>query len=240
MILTAHQPAYLPWLGYFHKIAISDTFIILDDVQFEKNSFINRNKIKTPQGAIWLTVPVLTIGHTQKVILDIEINNTVDWRSKHWKSIYLNYKKAPYFYKYSDFFEDLYKKEWKKLTELLSYTLRFFVQELKINTKIYRQSDLGIHERNQQLILNLCQHFNAQIFVFGILGKNYADIDSFKKSGIKVIFQDYNHPIYPQLWGNFICNLSIADFLFNVGPENSLEIIMNQNITNNEIIEVLK
>lgn len=94
MILSAHQPAYLPWLGYFHKIAISDVFVILDEVQFEKNSFINRNKIKTSNGSVWMSVPINIDGHMNKTIRDMEISNKFNWRKKHWKSIYLNYKKA--------------------------------------------------------------------------------------------------------------------------------------------------
>ena len=101
MILTAHQPMYLLWLGLFHKIAISDVYVYLDNVQFEKNSFSNRNRIKSAQEPIWLTVPVLLKNHLKKTIKEIQIDNSRDWRRKHWKSIYLNYKKAPYFNRYS-------------------------------------------------------------------------------------------------------------------------------------------
>ena len=93
MILTAHQPAYLPWLGYFHKLMISDIFIILDNVQYQKNYFTNRNKIKTPQGEAWITLPILTSGHLDKKICEMKINNKIRWRQKHWKSIDFNYKR---------------------------------------------------------------------------------------------------------------------------------------------------
>lgn len=202
MILTAHQPAYLPWLGLFHKIAISDDFVMLDDVQFEKNSFTNRNKIKTPQGPIWLTVPILISGHTDKRIKDMEINNREDWRSKHWKSLYMNYKKAPCFHLYSDFFEDLYKKDWDRLFPLLKYTMDYFLKELKTQTKVHVQSELKITNKKEQLILDLCEHFKAKMFVFGALGKDYADKASFESKGIKLLFQEYEHPSYPQMWGN--------------------------------------
>jgi hypothetical protein len=239
-ILSAHQPAYLPWLGYFHKIAISNIFVILDNVQLEKNSFINRNKVKTSQGALWLTVPVLISGHTQKAIKDMEINNTIDWRTKHWKTIYLNYKKAAHFAEFSDYFQELYKKEWIKLTDLLEYTLQFFLNALNIKTKIYRQSELQIYSKKQELILDLCKYFKAKIFLFGVLGKKYADTSLFGDNGIRITFQEYNHPVYPQLQGDFIPNLSIIDLLFNVGAHGALEIIMGKNITNKEIKEMLK
>lgn len=240
VILSAHQPACLPWLGYFHKIALSDKFVILDNVQFEKNSFINRNKIKTAQGVIWLTVPMLISGHIQKTISGIEINNRIDWRKKHWKSIYFNYKKAPYFHRYVDFFEGFYKKEWTKLYNLIEYMLFFFIKELGIKTVFYKQTNLQLQSKKQELILDLCKQLKANVFIFGALGKNYADVDAFRRNGINVYFQDYRHPIYPQLWGDFISHLSIIDLLFNVGKERALEIIMEGNVTKSELKRIFK
>jgi len=230
LIITAHQPSYLPWLGYFHKCHISDIMVMLDSVQFEKNSFINRNKIKTSNGEIWLTVPIFMKGHINKLILDIEINNKINWREKHWKSIYLNYKKAPYFNRYSDFFEDLYKKDWLKLIDLLIYLISFFYKEFRIKTKIIRQSDLNIFSKKQNLILDLTKKLDGDIFVFGKMGKSYADIDFFNKNGVEVYFQDYIHPKYFQMWNEFIPNLSCIDLLFNEGPENALDIILKENV----------
>ena len=111
MILTAHQPVYLPWLGLFHKIAMADLFISFDQVQYLKKDWNNRNKIKSYKGPIWLTVPVLSKGHYQKCICDIEINNSLPWARKHWRTINTSYAKAPYFRKYADFFEDLYHQK---------------------------------------------------------------------------------------------------------------------------------
>lgn len=235
MLLTAHQPAYLPWLGYFHKVAISDVLVILDEVQFEKNSFTNRNRIKTPQGDIWLTVPVLMTGHMGKKILDMEISNNTNWKEKHWKSIYLNYKKAPYFNKYADFFESVYKKEWEKLTELLDFLFLFFLKELGIQTRIFKQSELGVCTKKQELILDLCKKLEADCFIFGKLGRDYADEGLFSGNKIKLYFQDYHHPVYTQLWGDFIPNMSIIDLLFNIGSERALDIIMDGNTIKQEL-----
>lgn len=239
-IVSAHQPVYLPWLGYFHKISLSDAFVMLDSVQFEKNSFTNRNKIRTQRGPIWLTVPIFMKGHTKKVIRDMEIDNGTNWREKHWKSIYLNYKKTPYFYKYSDFFEELYKKEWIKLCDLLEYTTIFFVKELEINTKLYRQSDLQIHSKKQGLILDMCRYFGSNFYLSGALGKNYIDVPGFEKHSIKIIFQDYTHPVYSQWGEGFLSHLSILDLLFNVGAKRSSEIIMANNITKEYLRRVLR
>lgn len=235
MILTAHQPAYLPWLGYFHKIIISDVFVILDDVQYQKNYFTNRNKIKTSQGEAWLTVPVLTSGHMDITIRKMEINSNSNWRKKHWKSIDIHYKKAPYYSNYRYFFEKLYTKDWINLNDLLIEQLTFFLKELDLNTELYLHSELGFKNKKQDLILEMCDHFNSDLFVFGKDGKNYTDLDYFKEKNRKIYFQDYNHPIYPQLYGEFISHLSIIDLLFNVGSEKTLEIIMKNNISKTDL-----
>lgn len=239
MILSAHQPAYLPWLGYFHKIAISDVFVILDEVQFEKNSFTNRNKIKTSNGSAWLSVPILMNGHINKNISDMEIANRYNWREKHWKSIYLNYKKTPYFKLYSDFFEDVYKKEWNRLSELTEYMTKYFLKELGIETQILNQSNIKTKYKKQELIVELCKELNSDIFIFGKMGQNYVNTNCFKENNISIYFQEYNHPEYSQLWGAFIPNLSIIDLLFNVGAIKAKEIIISGNIGKDDLKSIL-
>lgn len=235
-ILTAHQPSYLPWLGLFHKIAISDKYVYLDSVQFEKNSFSNRNKIKLAQGPVWLTVPVLLKDHFKKTIKEIEIDNSRDWRNSHWKSIYLNYKKAPFFPRYSDFFENVYKKEWHYLTDLNEYMLKWFLKELGININYCKASEFNFEGYKSYLVLDMCKKLKADLYVFGILGKGYAKEEDFVKENTKIYFQDYNHPEYPQLWKGFMPNMSVIDLLFNCG-EKSLEILMQGNITKEELIK---
>ena len=112
MILTAHQPVYLPWLGLFHKIALADEFVIFDQVQYLPKDWMNRNKIKTQIGSIWLTVPVLRKGHRELKTSEIQINNSVDWRKKHLRSISINYQKTQYFEKYIPFFEKTFTQTW--------------------------------------------------------------------------------------------------------------------------------
>jgi hypothetical protein len=239
MILTAHQPAYLPWLGLIHKITVSDIYVYLDSVQFEKNSFTNRNKIKTAVGSIWLTVPVFLKDHTKKTIKDIEIDNSKNWQESHWKSILLNYKKAPFFNKYANFFEDVYKKEWRYLTDLNEYMLKWFLKELGIKVKYYKASELGFKGHKTNLVLDMCKKLKADLYVFGTLGKDYAKEADFTKENIKIYFQDYKHPVYPQLHGDFIPNLSIIDLLFKCGDK-SLEILMDGNITKQDLIKKFK
>ena len=237
MILTAHQPAYLPWLGFFHKLIVSDVFIILDKVQYQKNYFTNRNRIKTPQGEAWLTLPVLISGHTEKKINEMEVDNKSNWRKKHWKSIEFNYNKAPFFENYRAYFESFYNKEWNKLHDILRENMNFFIKELGIKTQLYLQSELGFNQKKQELILEMCNYFDSDLFVFGTDGKNYADIDYFLKNNRKIYFQEYTHPVYPQLFNEFIPNLSVIDLLFNVGSKNALEYIMKDNVTKSDLLK---
>ena len=219
-ILSAHQPCYLPWLGYFNKIVNSDIFVILDDVQFEKNSYINRVQIKTPQGAHWLTIPVQMKGHTEKSINEIDVVGH-GWREKHQKTLVCNYARAEHFDE--DFInfpvlwgEYLVHWLWHFLFEIMN------IMELHTST-ICGQPDIA--GQKQDLIINLCKYYKADTFLFGAKGRDYVDVDLFKRHGIKPVFQDFKCVEYPQLWGDFIPGLSVIDALFNVGPEKTKELI---------------
>ncbi len=239
MILTDHQPSYLPWLGLFHKIAIADAFCYFDDVQYQTRDWNNRNKIKGPNGAFWLTVPVKSKDHYYKKVGEIEINNDINWQKKHLKSIELNYKSAPYFNCYFDFFQNCYNKDWYRLSDLNEYMLKWFLDILGIKVKYYKMSEIGFEGKKSDLVLDMCKKLNADAYIFGALGKNYANEESFAHEGIKIYFQNYIHPVYPQLYGEFISHLSIVDLLFNVGAERALDIIMQGNISKQELRQLL-
>ena len=229
MIVSIHQPAYLPWLGYFHKIATADVFVIFDMTQFEKNSFINRNKIKTSQGPTWLTVPVITKGLFKKNILtETQIDNSTLWTKKHWKAIKYNYNKAPFFNRYKDFFEEVYGREWIKLIDLCETITRYIVKQLGIKTEIIRTTAMNnVKGEKTDLILNVCKELGASAYFSGSLGKNYLEEYKFRKENIDVIYQNYMHPTYPQLYGSFEPYLSVIDLMFNCGNE-SLDIILEE------------
>ncbi len=246
MILTGHQPVYLSWLGLFHKIALADKFIFLDTVQYLKKDWNNRNKIKTANGIIWLTVPIITKGKFEQDVCDTYINNQMNWREKHWKSIHLNYKKAKYFDDYKDFFEGLYKKEWNNLTELNREITKYLLKVLGIKTEWIEAKELGLkgihggtNKEKTNLIIEMCKKTKCINFIFGTLGRDYAHRESFDKENIRIYFQDYNHPMYEQLWGKFESHLSVIDLLFNHGPE-SMKIIMQNNILKEELEEKFK
>lgn len=225
MILTAHQPVYLPWLGLFHKIALADTFVFFNEVQYLPRDWMNRNKIKTPQGALWLTVPVLRKGYREKKTSAIEINNNIPWQRKHWQSLVANYSKVPYFETYAPFFEDVYRREWQYLADLNEYMLKWFLKVLGINVAFLKASDFDFQGKKSDLVLDMCKTLGSDVYIFGALGRDYANVEDFEAQGITVLFQEYKHPIYPQLHGNFRSHLAIIDLLLNCGPQ-SLEVLV--------------
>ena len=227
MILTAHQPSYLPWLGFFSKMVKSDIFVYLDTVSYSKGGWSSRNKIRTHEGWMWLTIPILTGGKSNQIFTEVKIDNTQQWARKHWKSISTNYSRAPYFSLYENFFRDVYGNEWKYLSELDEHITKFLIESLGIKIKFVKASiSLQLEGHKSSLVLDMCMKMKADVFIFGGEGKNYAKVEDFENAGIKVIFQEYTHPVYPQIHGEFISNMSVIDLLFNCGPK-SLDILLS-------------
>jgi hypothetical protein len=236
-ILTAHQPLYLPWLGFFHKVAASDLFCLWDDVQFSPNDYIHRNRIKGPNGWLWLTVPIHAKGHREKTIREMEIDNSKNWRKVHWNSLRVSYeKKAPYFDSYRDFFEGVYGRTWERLADLDEHLLTYLFRELGIPVKIVKASDLNFEGRKADRVLDMCRKLSADLYIFGELGEGYADTGPFLAERVKVYFQKYRHPVYPQLYGDFVSHLSVLDLLFSYG-EKSADIILRDNPTKEDLIK---
>lgn len=235
MILTAHQPVYLPWLGLFHKIALADLFISFDQVQYQPKDWNNRNRIKTPQGtAIWLSVPVLRKGYLEKTISDIEINNSEPWARKHWRSLSMAYQKAPFYSRYAGFFEDTYHRRWESLVELNIYMLRWFLDTLGIAVPVRSAGEWNLQGEKSDLVLDMCKQVGARQYIFGALGRDYADVPTFEAAGVTPMFQDYHHPVYPQLHGDFVSHLGVVDLLFNCGDE-SRDILLSGNLSRSDI-----
>lgn len=221
------QPGYLPWLGFFEQVYKSDVFVIYDDVQYDKNGWRNRNRIKTANGIQWITVPVLVKGKQQPLIKDVRIDNSSNWRKKHLASITANYSKAMYFDNYIGLFKRCLEREWEYILDLDMEFIQLFCEVLELKCKMYYASDLGISGDKVSRLINICEHFGADIFYEGQAGKNYIDEEIFLQRGISIEYQDYHHPVYRQLYGDFIPYLSIVDLLFNEGP-NSLDILKQQ------------
>lgn len=226
MILSINQPAYLPWLGYIHRIAVSDLHIVLDHVQFEKNSFTNRNKVKTANGWCWLTVPVKTKGQFGNLpIKSLQIDNSKDWSAKHWRTICHSYEKAPYFQEHKSFFESIYQQDWQYLSDLCQTITIYLLEVLGISTPLLFSSEMEAKGVKDELILDLCQQVGANVYLSGIFGQNYIRHELFEKAGIIVTYQNYHHPEYFQGRGKrFEPYMSVIDLLFNCGFQ-SLDII---------------
>lgn len=231
MKITAHQPNYIPWLGFFHRMDNVDKFVILDNVQFTKDLFMQRNKIKTANGVLMLTVPVRAKMDT--LIKDVLIDNSQNWQKRHWLSIKYNYNKSQYWEYLFQELEEIYSKEWIKLFDLNMEIINLIRNKLKINTELIMASELSQDfGKKTNLLVNLCKHLNANTFFSGSGSKVYIVEEEFDKNNINLIFQDYKHPVYPQRLGEFASHLSILDLIFNCGPD-SIDILREGNLEKN-------
>ncbi len=230
MIVSIMQPAYLPWLGYFDRIARSQTHIVLDHVLIDKNSktkFANRNKIRTREGWIWLTVPLQSSGRSSELFLNrIEIDNSSQWMSKHWRALQLNYSRAPFFTDHAPYLEYMYSQEWRLLSDLLHGVTRYLLEALGIKTTLLYSSDLGVTSQKDQLILDLCRTIGATQYISGPFGRDYLQEEHFAAAGIELLYHDYQHPVYKQVFQGFEPYMSTIDLLLNHGPA-SLDILMH-------------
>ena len=225
MIIAGHQLHYLPGMRFFAKIIACDKFILVDHVQFVKKEWQNRNKIKTRNGPMWLTVPVLVKGKFDQNINEVEIDNNSNWGRTHWRSLELNYAKADYFESFRDFFEGIYKKRWSKLVDLNWMILEFLLKELSIDKEIVFSSSLNFIGTSTDLLIEMCQKMKGNTYLSGQQAKTYVDLEKFKAAGLKHIFMRFNYPTYKQLHGNFISNLSIVDALFNCGSKETRKLL---------------
>lgn len=228
MIVSIMQPAYIPWLGYFDRVLKSDIHIVLDNVTMDKSSktkFTNRNKIRTPNGWSWLTVPLQSVARSdERMISDLEISPSVNWSEKHWKTIQSNYSRSNYYSDYSDYFEKFYRQDWIQLAPMLQENTRYLLQELGIQTQQMKSSELSPQSKKADLILELCIKVDATTYLSGPLGRDYLDEHAFEKAGIELKYHDYVHPAYNQCFDGFESHMSVIDLLFNYGDK-SLEIL---------------
>jgi hypothetical protein len=223
MICSVHQPQYLPWLGYFDKIDQADVFVLLDTVQFKKNEWQNRNRIKTAQGMQWITVPVLY--HFPQLIQDVEINNNEKWQHKQRQTILSNYRKAPFWSLLEPFFDEMFSAQWDTIAKLNIHVVKRLAAILGIETPLFVASGMGVFPENpDERLIAIARHFGADAYLAGSGGHDYMDLEKYREASVDVIFQEYQHPVYNQLYGDFEPFLSVIDLIFNHGKE-SLNII---------------
>ena len=212
------QSNYIPWKGYFDIINDSDIFIFLDDVQYTKNDWRNRNKIKTSNGTSWLTIP--TGSNLNRLINEVELK-TPNWQKDHWNKIEINYKNATYFEKYREFFQDIYlNKKWTNLSVMNQYIIKMVSKEiLNLKTIFMNSSELEQNGKKQEKVISLINAVNGRTYISGPAAKNYNDDELFSAHGIELIYKDYtSYPKYEQFYPPFEHAVSILDLIFHQGP----------------------
>ena len=216
------QSNYIPWKGYFDLIAVVDEFVIYDDMQYTRRDWRNRNQIKTPQGRQWLTVPVRVKGKYLQRIRDTEIDGT-EWAENHWRSIQQNYAKSRYFRQIAEWLEPIYRRErFTHLTQLNLRLIRRICEELGISTRITMSSELCMVDGRTERLADLCRQCGGTEYISGPSARGYVDEEVFKRMGIGLTWFDYSgYPPYPQLWGEFVHEVSVLDLLFNCGPDSA-------------------
>jgi len=228
VIVSINQPSYLPWLGYFERIGKSDLHIVLDHVQFEKNSFTNRNKVRTKEGWTWLTVPLMTKGRFGELAINsIEIVPNDPWPRKHWATLKMSYAKAPFFRDYAPAYEELYSRSWGGFMPMVRAFLAQHLRDLGVETPLLYSSEMGVGGSKSELVLNLCRAAGADSYLSGAMGRDYLDEPAFTTSNIAVHYQDYAHPTYTQSQPGFVPFMGIVDLIFNHGPA-SRDILLNR------------
>jgi hypothetical protein len=214
------QSAYIPWKGFFDLVARCDEYVVFDTVQYAKRHWHNRNRIKTPQGLLWLTIPVVTKSRFAQSIEDVMVAEP--WAERHWASIESSYRKAPFFDRYARSVRDLYEAVAAKsrLTEINEVMLEGLCRLLEIRTRISRDRAYAPQGAKTDRLLDICRKAGASHYLSGPSAKAYLDEDKFRAAGISVewmVYPDYPH--YPQLWGAFEHAVSVVDLIFNAGLE---------------------
>lgn len=216
------QPSYIPWRGYFHQIAKVDLFIFYDDVQYDKHGWRNRNRIKTANGPIWLTIPVLTSGVVSGhvPIREVHISPTEKWSAKHWMTIQQSYKRAPFFARYAPLLESALRSPPPLLADFTIDLTVALARALGLEkTQFLRSSSLSAQGQKTDRLIEILTHVGARHYVSGPSARDYIEPEKFERAGITVEYMVYDYPEYPQLHGAYDPQVSIIDLLFSVGPD---------------------
>lgn len=219
------QPTYLPWIGYFHLIDQVDAFVFLDDVQYNHRSWQQRNRIKSPAGPIWLTVPVRTSGRSMQLISEVEIQEDIQWALTHKRLIQQHYASAPETMFMDSWMEETYSRPWRLLSDLNQHVIKTISHKLGLKVDFIKASSLGVGGRKARHLVNICDAIGGTTYVSALGSKEYIEADDpFPDAGIALYYQHFVHPDYLQAHGEFVPHLSILDLLLNVGTR-SLDVI---------------
>lgn len=222
--LVVLQPSFLPWLGHLDQYDWADVFVLYDDTQFDKNGWRNRNRILTPNGVTWLTVPVKTKGLNKPLNTEVPINNQGKWQKKMLASIRQSYSKKAYFKDYFHGLETALSQPYELLVDLNLATFRWLTESLGLPWKVHRSSELNIPGRKTERLVAICEKFKATDYLTGDAAKDYLDERQFEDAKVNVHWHNYQHPVYDQGTEEFHPYLSVVDLLFREGPR-TLEIL---------------
>lgn len=226
--VAIHQPNFVPWLGYFHKIACSDIFVFLDDVPFSKGSFTNRCSIWTPNGPQWLTVPIRTKGRFGQKIRNVEMVNT-PWRPKMIRTLQQNYGRAEYFDRWFPLIKSRLLKPYEKLYEMNSELIRILARIFEMKIEFYLASSLKVQATKENRIIEIVKALGGDTYLSGNGAKSYQNAEDFEAAGLQLTYSSFQGPEYPQLGEQFIPGLSILDLFFNCGGTGSARYFRRMN-----------
>ncbi|MBU2487936.1 MAG: WbqC family protein [Proteobacteria bacterium] len=226
MILAVHQPQFLPWQGYMMKMDAAHVFCFLDSVQFKKNEWQNRNRIRTAEGWQWLTVPVL--HRFGQRIGEVRINPAEPWQKKHLRALEIHCGRTPYFRWVMDILEPVYGRSWESLAHLNRTLAEALARALGMECRFFASSETDLPGEPTGRLVELCRQTGADTYLAGAGGAGYMDLAQFEAAGIRVVFQDFRQPGYPQAYPGFVPGLSMVDLLFSQG-ENSLKLLRETN-----------
>ena len=228
MIVSAHRPYFCPYPNFFCKAMKSDVLVLLDDVQYPQGTtWINRNRFKNDQGCLWITIPVWKKGLGLQKINEVRICHEGRWQRKHLESLKVAYGNAPYFREHLRLFEAAFSQESPFLIEMNLEIIRYLMDVLEIETEIVQLSRMTMQEKGNKLLIDVCKSLGGSVFLAQSSVRNYLDEFLFQDAGIQLLYMKPPAMVYPQLWGNFINNLSVFDLIFNCGPK-SREIMLNR------------
>jgi hypothetical protein len=226
MLLATHQPIFLPWPAFFFKAMKVDCFVLLDRVQFPRGrGWMTRNRLKNERGEFWLTVPVFRRGRGTQLIEDVAIVYDTGWKAKHLKGVEQSYTHAPYLRDIYPAIAAIYQKEHSRLVSLNIEFIKLLWEKLSVSSRLVLQSEIGVSGRGEALIAGICRKLGATEYLALQAARMHLDSAQLEKKGVAVRFAPYRPPVYPQLWGDFLYNLSTIDLFLNCGPESG-KIIM--------------
>jgi hypothetical protein len=220
MILATHRPYFAPFPGFFYKAHHADILVILDTVQFPQGTtWISRNRFKNDQGILWLTIPVRKKGLGLQRLIDVQICREGQWARKCLQSLKHAYAHAPYFADHLEFLESIFSTRYETLMDMNMAVMRHIILHLGVETDLRRLSDLSIEAKGNELLIEICRCFGVSTYLAQSAARRFLNVDAFTRAGIELRYVKLRSCIYPQLWGDFIADLSAFDLLFNCGPK---------------------